>query len=324
MFISFCTMLIDSTPPATTTFAPSAMTRFAAAAIASRPDAQKRLTVCPGTVTGQPARSADVAADVVSGGAFWQAAAEDHVLDLGRIDAGAFDRVLDRRVPPSSPRRLIERAAKRAADRRARGRNDRRPHACAGDSPSRSLTSSRRLARVPHRAAVMRRKTVTVDVDDVDVAGTQRDALFQEIVAAVDQRVEQAVADFVVASTSRGAMPALRGFLGEKPLDLRIGDRFASFADRFVVFVECRPSSSVRAASSRQAAPGRSCARVPPRPAPFCTCQADIEPREIAHRKRSHRKAEVLHDRVDARRRNALFGQWRSPRAGNRRSSGCR
>ena len=53
-------MLIDSTPPATMTFAPSTITRLAPMAMASRPDAQKRLTVSPGTVTGQPARSAAV------------------------------------------------------------------------------------------------------------------------------------------------------------------------------------------------------------------------------------------------------------------------
>ena len=57
-FSSFCTQEIDSTPPATMTSASPAMIRCAASAIVCRPDEQKRLTVAPGTVTGQPARSA--------------------------------------------------------------------------------------------------------------------------------------------------------------------------------------------------------------------------------------------------------------------------
>ena len=55
VFISFCTQEIDSTPPATRMSASPAMTRCAASAIVCRPDEQKRLTVIPGTVTGQPA-----------------------------------------------------------------------------------------------------------------------------------------------------------------------------------------------------------------------------------------------------------------------------
>ncbi len=39
--------------------------------------------------------------------------------------------------------------------------------------------------------------------------------------------------------------------------------------------------------------------------------QTDVETGEIAHRERSHRKTEALHHRVDARRRDALFGERR-------------
>ena len=55
---SFCTRLIDSTPPATATGTPSTMTRWAAIAIAWRPEEQKRLIVVAAAVTGSPARSA--------------------------------------------------------------------------------------------------------------------------------------------------------------------------------------------------------------------------------------------------------------------------
>jgi hypothetical protein len=35
----------------------------------------------------------------------------------------------------------------------------------------------------------MRRKAVAVNVDDVDVAGAQRDALLEQMFAAIDERV---------------------------------------------------------------------------------------------------------------------------------------
>src|SRR5437879_3195069 len=55
---SFCTRLIDSSPPATMIGTLSTITRCAAIAIACRPDEQKRSTVVPAVVTGSPARSA--------------------------------------------------------------------------------------------------------------------------------------------------------------------------------------------------------------------------------------------------------------------------
>src|SRR5438093_1307255 len=55
---SFCTRLIDSSPPATMIGTLSTITRCAAIAIACRPDEQRRLTVVPAVVTGSPARSA--------------------------------------------------------------------------------------------------------------------------------------------------------------------------------------------------------------------------------------------------------------------------
>jgi hypothetical protein len=57
-FISCCTQEMLSTPPATNTSASPAMMRCAARAMVCRPDEQKRLTVMPEVVTGQPARKA--------------------------------------------------------------------------------------------------------------------------------------------------------------------------------------------------------------------------------------------------------------------------
>ena len=51
-------MLIDSAPPATTTRSVPVRMRMSAWAMASRPEAQRRFTVTPGTPTGNPARNA--------------------------------------------------------------------------------------------------------------------------------------------------------------------------------------------------------------------------------------------------------------------------
>ena len=53
-----CTRLIDSSPPATATGAPSLMIRPAASAIACRPEEQKRFTVMADALGGMPPRNA--------------------------------------------------------------------------------------------------------------------------------------------------------------------------------------------------------------------------------------------------------------------------
>ena len=58
VFISFWTHEIDSTPPAAKMSPSPLITRCDAIAIVCRPDEQKRLTVMPEVVTGQPARIA--------------------------------------------------------------------------------------------------------------------------------------------------------------------------------------------------------------------------------------------------------------------------
>ena len=66
--------VIDSTPPATITEAsPTAIAR-AAVTTASRPDAQSRLVVTPGTDTGSPASSADIRATLRLSSPAWLAA----------------------------------------------------------------------------------------------------------------------------------------------------------------------------------------------------------------------------------------------------------
>ena len=92
---SFCTRLIDSTPPATAIGTRSTITRWAAIAIAWRPEEQKRLIVVAAAVTGSPARSAACRAMLWPVAPSGMRAPDDDVLDLGRVDAGPLDGVLD-------------------------------------------------------------------------------------------------------------------------------------------------------------------------------------------------------------------------------------
>ena len=90
-------MVIDSTPPATTTSAPPAMMRSAPWAIACKPDEQKRLMVMAETSTGQAGAQGGDAGDVHALFGFGHGAAEDDVLNFLGIELGhALKRALDR------------------------------------------------------------------------------------------------------------------------------------------------------------------------------------------------------------------------------------
>ena len=59
-----------------------------------------------------------------------------------------------------------------------------------------NLFQSHRVG-IPHRSAAMRGETVTVDINNVDVGSTQRDALLQNARPFVHQSVEAAIGNFV-------------------------------------------------------------------------------------------------------------------------------
>jgi hypothetical protein len=83
---------MDSTPPPTAICRPSVMISLAAVAIAISPEAHCRSTVMPGTADGQSGAQCGLAGGVVAGGALLHRAAEDDLLDLGAVEAGAVDR----------------------------------------------------------------------------------------------------------------------------------------------------------------------------------------------------------------------------------------
>src|SRR5690554_5341587 len=79
---------------------------------------------------------------------------------------------------------------------------------------------------IEHRPALMGREAVAVDIDDVDIAGTLGNALFQDLGAFVDQRVHGALDDVFIGQ--RAALHALflrGGFQNGR--QLRVGQRGA-------------------------------------------------------------------------------------------------
>ena len=72
----------------------------------------------------QPGPDRRLARDVVAGRAFRQRAADEHVLDLAGLDAGALDGVLDHVAGKRRAVGVVEGAAIGLADRRAGGRDD--------------------------------------------------------------------------------------------------------------------------------------------------------------------------------------------------------
>src|SRR5579864_6470756 len=94
------------------------------------------------------------------------------------------------------------------------------------------------LVAIPHRSAVMRRKSVSVDIHDVDVARTKSDLGIQQTRTRVDQCVRQAFDDLGVtyAWILRHAGFACR--LCEEFFDLFIPDRIAPAADGRIVTIE--------------------------------------------------------------------------------------
>ena len=94
--ITYGARVIDSTPPATNTSPSPAPIAWAALFTAWRPDPHSRFTVCPATSTGSPASRSGHPGDVAVVLARAVRAAEDDVLDQGRIDPRPLDDRADR------------------------------------------------------------------------------------------------------------------------------------------------------------------------------------------------------------------------------------
>ena len=171
----------------------------------------------------------------------------------------------------------------------------------------------------------MRRKAVAVDVDDVDVAGTQRDALLEQIAHRARSARTASRSRISASLTSRGAMPGLARLFGEERFDLRIGDRLAALADGLVVLEEAghrllpEPLQLDQALEHVGAAERlRRRATLLDVPAPTSSPERSL----IANGPIGKPNAFIT--RVDARRSDAFFGQRDRFAQRSRRSCGCR
>ncbi len=234
---SFCTQEMLSRPPATMTSAPSVMTRCAARAMDCNPELQKRLMLKPAVVMGSPARSAIWRGDVAAGGALAEGRSHDHILDFGGIDAGARHGVLHRMRAQRGAIGHVECALPALAEAGARGGYDdcfchlSDPLICAECfaflQPSASssgagvqnglvgiglrgdvLQGARDLAQshlvgIEHGAAAPGRKAIAIEVHDVDVRTALRNAILDDAGALVDQRIDAALDDFLIADLAR-------------------------------------------------------------------------------------------------------------------------
>ena len=143
--------------------------------------------------------------------------------------------------------------------------------------------------------------------DDVDVAGAQGEALVEDLRALVDQRVEAARHDLVVADrAARDA--ALRRYAGDQLVDGRIRKRDA--APLFVA-VPAGAGLLPEAAPLAEAVGDRRVAQVgrPGRRLRLPHPPAHVETGEIRHLVRSHRQAEVVDDAVDLLRQRPFLQQ---------------
>src|SRR6516162_2250601 len=96
----------------------------------------------------------------------------------------------------------------------------------------------------PHRAAAPGREAVTIDVDRIDVACTQRDALAEQLGAGIDELEQQALNDLLTRDGAPRDALALR-LLDIHRLDLGIGLRRAA---ALLVDVEAAPRLLAEAA----------------------------------------------------------------------------
>ena len=123
--------LIDSTPPATTMSAAPALIMWEAMMMADRPEAQRRLTVMPGTVSGKPCQEPGHAGHVAVLLAGAVGVAEDHFVHDGRIDAGAFDGGAHRECRKVVGAHAGERAAVAAHGRAGSANEEGLSHVCS-------------------------------------------------------------------------------------------------------------------------------------------------------------------------------------------------
>src|SRR5262249_23702929 len=141
-----------------------------------------------------------------------------------------------------------------------------------------------------HRAAAIDRPAITIEPDHVDVAWTCGDALVEDLRALVDHRIHHALEDLLVADVAALLAELLQGLL-DQLLDMGTGQRRAGAA--FILVIALAGLLAEAAGFAERVGNFRLDAAI------LARAPADVEAGEIAHRERTHRHAELGHDRVD-------------------------
>src|SRR6516164_2312744 len=143
---------------------------------------------------------------------------------------------------------------------------------------------------VIHRPTAPHRPPIAVDPDHVDVARARGDTFFQDASALVDHREDHALDNLLLTDRPPVDTEPSRS-LDDNPFDLRVGHRCAR--PRLIAEIPLpgllteMPGFAKRILYQRALAP------------PFADAPTDIEPSEIHHRARPHRKAERNDGSID-------------------------
>src|SRR4029434_6169859 len=128
------------------------------------------------------------------------------------------------------------------------------------------------------------RPAVAIDPDHVDVAGPDRDLLFEDLGALVDHRIEQAGQALVLADLAAGDALLARD-LDDDLLHVRIGNRSA------VAFLVAEVASAGLLAEAAQLADAIGHRRL--HALALADAPAHVEAGQVTHRERPHWEAEV-------------------------------
>src|SRR5258708_5654641 len=303
-----------SSPPAATTAPSPARTRCAASAMVCRPEEQKRFTVMPGTVTGQPARSAicrailpPVAPSGVAQPMITSSTSSASTFARSSAACTACPPIFAPWVMLSEPRQLLHSGVLAVETitasviefpsflRQFHEQRRRLPHGALVAFLKRLNRIQDLLQpdgiRVKHRPAAVGREAVAGEVHHVDVGGPQRDAFLEDLGAFVDEGVDEPLHDFLVGDAA-GFQAVFASIGRNKFFNFRIRDGLP------VAGLVAVPALAGLLPETTELADPVADARIDEvgalLVAPLADLPADVEARHVAHGEPAHREAPFL------------------------------
>src|SRR5690349_3817162 len=292
------------------------MIRCAATAIVCSPDEQNRLIVMPAVVTGQPARMAICRAMLrpVAPSGLAQPMITSSISAASRpahsiAQRSAWPPMVAPWVMLRAPRQLLQSGVRAVETMTAsvlaieflsflrefhekRRRFPDGPLIAIGKGfdPAQDLVQPDGI-RVEHRPAAVGREAVAGEVNHVDVRGAQRDAFLEDLRAFVDQRVDEALHDFLVGNRSR-LDPLLFPVVSDDPVHFGIGDGFPISR---LIEIPALAGLLPEAAELRDPVAHLRIDEVGALlVAALADLPADVEARHVAHLERAHREAPLV------------------------------